>query len=155
MKINESQLKKIIKETIETILNESSNNYYEKNLYGYFTLDDFDDYLLKNTSDEEKKELVKKYARPGDDEEDSIYWASIDVPEELDLCGKRNGQISINFTEDLTPSKYSIEYANKIFSKIPDKIVQKYVKGKFMEWLDSITYKNLEVKYEYIEPWDD
>lgn len=159
MKINESQLRKIIKESIETILSESSRGYYEKKMYAYFSLDDFDDYLLKNTSEEEKKELAKKYARPGDDEEDYIYWASIDVPEELDLCGKRNGEISVEFKEDswgyINPSNNSIKYANEIFSKIPNKIVQKYVKENFMEWLDSVTYDKLDCKYEYVEPWDD
>lgn len=135
MKINESQLRNIIKESIKTIMNEyySYNPYHEHSVRrSYFTLDDFDTFLYENASEEDKNELIKRYGREDDiSDEESLYWASINVPEEFE-----NRRVIVHADSEGVPFREDVKDAYKVISKIQDEILKKYVTHLFEEWLD-------------------
>ena len=159
MKINESQLRNIIKESVKAIINEyySYNPYHEHRVRrSYFTLDDFDIFLYEHASEEDKNELINRYGREDDaNDEESLYWASINVPEEFE-----NNRVIVYADSEGEPFPEDVKDGYRVISKIQDEILKKYVTYLFEKWLDTaplwedwVDDPRFEVP-EYDDDWD-
>ena len=138
MKISEKQLRGIIRESLQTLLNEY--RYYPTVWVARdtFSLEDLDSYILKYASKEEKEAIMQRYGQPGESIEDALYSAIETLPEELfsgmEVCAE------LNRYGDPEVDDYYKDKVNGAISQIIDEILRKYATGYFENWIEDVNW---------------
>jgi hypothetical protein len=138
MKISEKQLRSIIRESLQTLLNES--RYYPTvwTATNTFSLEDLDSYMLKTASQEEKEAIMQRYGQPGEDIEDALYRAIETLPEEL-LSGMEVYAELNRYGKPEVDDRYKVLVDDAI-SRINDEILKKYAMSYFEDWIESTNW---------------
>lgn len=138
MRISEKQLRNIIKESLQTILDESRFSPTVWIAKDTFSLDDIDNYILRAASDEEKSAIMQRYAQSGENIEDALYRAIESLPEELfsgmEVCAE------LNRYGDPEVDDYYKDKVNGAISQISDEILRKYATGYFENWIENVNW---------------
>lgn len=138
MRISEKQLRGIIRESLQTLLNEY--RYYPTVWVARdtFSLEDLDSYILKYASQEEKEAIMQRYGQPGESIEDALYSAIETLPEELfsgmEVCAE------LNRYGDPEVDDYYKDKVNGAISQISDEILRKYATGYFENWIENVNW---------------
>ena len=138
MKISEKQLRGIIRESLQTLLNEYRDYPSIWVARDTFSLEELDSYILKSASQEEKNAIMQRYGQQGESIEDALYNAMETLPEDLfsgiEVCAEldRYGNPEID--------DYYKNEVNGTISQISDEILRKYVTSYFDNWIENVNW---------------
>lgn len=138
MKISEKQLRGIIRESLQTLLNEYRDYPSIWVARDTFSLEELDSYILKSASQEEKNAIMQRYGQQGESIEDALYNAMETLPEDLfsgiEVCAEldRYGNPEID--------DYYKNEVNGTISQISDEILRKYATSYFDNWIENVNW---------------
>ena len=138
MKISEKQLRGIIRESLQTLLNEYRGYPSVWMARDTFSLDDLDNYILKTASQEEKEAIMQRYGQPGESIEDALYNAMETLPEELFSGIEVSAELDYYGNPEV--DDYYKGEVNDAISQISDDILRKYAKNYFDNWLENVNW---------------
>lgn len=138
MKISEKQLRGIIRESLQTLLNEYRDYPSIWVARDTFSLEELDSYILKSASQEEKNAIMQRYGQQGESIEDALYNAMETLPEDLfsgiEVCAEldRYGNQEVD--------DYYKNEVNGAISQISDEILRKYATSYFDNWIENVNW---------------
>lgn len=138
MRISEKQLRGIIRESLQTLLNEYRGYPTVWVARDTFNLEGLDDYILNAASEEEKNTIIQRYGQPDESIEDILYRVMDTLPD--DLIEGIEVSAELDYYGNPEVDDYYKGEVNDAIAQINDDILRKYATDYFEDWIENVNW---------------